>query len=167
MVQEFSDDQTKPVPGLDVAIELDRSGFFRGWRAPFHEAVAASRFAFGFNGNRRGRVQLGRGAGGASRRRRSSSCAGRRRGNAVSKRQLDRPVCSRAPARVFRLMIFEPLRQMHADAMLFSGDGVAKGLDRCVDDGGDATRPILFLQIEVDFNRRENRVVHLGERANS
>src|SRR5580704_2773503 len=57
MAQDFADDQTKPVPGGDVAIELDRSGLFRGWRAPFHEAVAASRFAFGFNGKRRGRVQ--------------------------------------------------------------------------------------------------------------
>ncbi len=57
MVQDFADDQTKPVPGGDVAIELDRSGFFRGWRAPFDEAVAASRFAFGFNSKRRSRVQ--------------------------------------------------------------------------------------------------------------
>jgi len=29
---------------------------------------------------------------------------------------------------------------------------------------GMRTRPILFIQVEVEFNRRENRVVHLGKR---
>ena len=84
-------------------------------------------------------------------------------GMRVGERQLDRPVCSRAPARVFRLMIFEPLWQMHADAMLFSGDGVANGLDRCVDDARDACATDSLFQVEVEFDRRENRVVHLGE----
>jgi hypothetical protein len=57
MAQDFADDRTKPVPGGDVALELDPSGLFRGWRAPLHEAVAASCFALGFNGKRRSRVQ--------------------------------------------------------------------------------------------------------------
>src|SRR5271165_852779 len=85
-------------------------------------------------------------------------------GMRVGERQLDRPVCSRAPARVFRLMIFEPLWQMHADAMLISGDGVTNGLDRRVDDAGDAHAADSPFQVEIEFNRRENRVVHLGER---
>jgi len=75
-------------------------------------------------------------------------------GMRVGERQLDRPVCSRAPARVFRLMIFEPLWQLHADAMLFSGDGVANGLDRCVDDAGDAYAADSLFQVEVKFNWR-------------
>jgi hypothetical protein len=53
MVQDFADNQTKPVPGGDVAIEPDRGGR----RVPFQEAIAASCFAFGFNGKRRSRVQ--------------------------------------------------------------------------------------------------------------
>src|SRR5271165_4693701 len=83
-------------------------------------------------------------------------------GMRVGEHELDRPVRSRAPARVFGLMIFEPLRQMHADAMLFSVDGVANGFDRCVDDAGDAYAADSLFQVEVEFNRRENRVVHLG-----
>src|SRR5215831_2888847 len=54
----------------------------------------------------------------------------------IAESQFDRPVGLRRPTREFGLMIFEAFRQNDGHPVLISGDGIADGFGRCVDDAG-------------------------------